>query len=57
MMYTELRKGQSVEIAGATVTVVKNMRNKVRLSIEADKSIQIKHGPKDGRVKQAKHEA
>lgn len=52
-LYTELRKGQSVQIGDATVTMVRNKRNKVRLAIDADRSIKIQHERKsDHKLKQ-----
>ena len=53
MLFTELRKGRSVDIGGAKVTVVgiDNRHNRVRLSIDADKSIDIKHERKESRSK------
>ena len=52
MWYTELKDGQSITVGGATITMVRNQRNKVRLGIDADKSIKIEHTRKTARNNQ-----
>lgn len=42
-LYTELRQGDVVMVGGARITMVRNKKNKVRLAIDADRSIEIKH--------------
>lgn len=48
MLMTELRKGQSVMIGDTVVTLVETEPNRVRLAIDADKSIKIRYEGKDG---------
>ena len=43
MLYTDLRKGQRVEIGEAKVTVVSTRGSRVRLSIDAPRRVEIKH--------------
>jgi len=57
MLYTELKKGQSVDIGGAKVTIIENRNSKVRLGIDADRSIVIKHERKDSRSQLLKQDA
>ena len=57
MLYTELKKGQSVDIGGAKVTIVDNRNSKVRLGIDADKSIKIKHERRGSSVQNLKQDA
>lgn len=56
MLYTELRKGQSVMIGDAKVTMSEVKSNKVRLAIDAEKSIKVLYEGKDGSFK-AKQDA
>ena len=43
MLFTDLRKGQQVEIGEAKVTVVSTRGARVRLSIDAPRRVEIKH--------------
>ncbi len=43
MMYTELRKGQCVQVGDATIKLVETKGARARLSIEAPRTVKIEH--------------
>lgn len=49
MFCTWLKCGKSIKIGDVTVILLKSNNNRVRLAIDADKSVEIEHERKDAR--------